>query len=75
MGNQNQGWREKYAAEYEEGKRQRMEQVSRLAEERAEYERKLKHRRISESYKKNSFKRDEPSHADLSLPKEDDDLW
>lgn len=74
--NQNPGWREKYASAIEEGKRQREEQVLHLSEEKEAYERRLKEFRLAKFLERKSFKRDEPSHADLSQPKEeDDDLW
>lgn len=68
------GWRERLAPQIEAGKQQRAEQVQRLSEELAEYEQRLKERRRLR--KAGSFKRDEPSHTELSQPKEeDDDLW
>ena len=67
-------WRERYAQDIEAGKREWSEHVDHLDQKNAEYAQRLKEFKRTKSLC-NGFKRDEPSHADLSLPKEDDDLW
>lgn len=67
-------WRERYAQDIETGKREWAEHVEHLSKEHADYEQRLKNFKRTKNLR-NGFKRDEPSHADLSLPKEDDDLW